>query len=286
MAIIRKLQEQKDPEINYAKDPPKPKDTGHNESNWLISYADMMTLLCVFYIMLFSMSKINTPEFEKVKKEVAEQVGAQYVSPTEDLAKNVDQLLKQSGVNDSQATVTTDGVSVSIAFRSTLFFQTMSAEILDEGKEVLKKVISGISKDKNGNNPGYKVVIEGHTDPQPIVGGLFPSNWELSSARATRVVRLFLEQGFDAKNLLAIGYADTHPVVESRNADGTWNEESLAKNRRVVLRVMLPQSDAIPWAKDDSQVPEVTRDTASLPIEQTPSVKEPQAPEALESHTQ
>lgn len=281
MAVIRKLQDKKEPEILVIRESGKKHDSGHDESNWLISYADMMTLLCVFYIMLFSMSKMNTPEFEKVKKEVAEQFGAEYKSPTQDLTQQVTQILKESGVEE-QAAVTSDGVSVSIAFHSTLFFGTMSAEISDEGKSVLQKLIAGISKGPDGKDPAYKVVVEGHTDPQQVVGGMFPSNWELSSARATRVVRLFLDQGFSAKNLLAIGYADTHPVAESRNSDGSWNMENLAKNRRVVLRVMLPESDAIPWARDDSEdrlpASVAEPEAAIVPVNQDVPVEQQAAP--------
>src|SRR3712207_9008787 len=57
----------------------------------------------------------------------------------------------------------------------------------------------------------HKIVVEGHTDSRPIISGIYPSNWELSGARAARVVRIFLEQGFPADLLTAIGYADTRP---------------------------------------------------------------------------
>jgi len=80
-------------------------------------------------------------------------------------------------------------------------------------------------------------VIEGHTDSKPVVSGQYPSNWELSSARASRVVRSFVDRGFDPKQMAALGYADTRPVEESRSPDGKWNEDSLSKNRRVVVRI-------------------------------------------------
>ena len=262
MAVIRKLDPNREdidfkpPEVNkYDRF-----NQGHDESNWLISYADMMTLLCVFYIMMFSMAKINTVEFEKMKQQVAEHFGSKYESPTEDLGKFVTNILTETGVS-KDATLTSDGVSVSIAFHSTLFFDTMSAEILAPGKEILSKVITGLDEHQKSHGKNYKIVVEGHTDSQPILGGPFPSNWELSSGRATRVIRLFLEKGFQASQLLAIGYADTQPVAESRNADGTWNLENLGKNRRVVLRVLLPEVDSIPWKVAPSGI----KDTAPQP---------------------
>ena len=247
MAVIRKFERpNSDQDLPPVRAKRNRNHQGHDESNWLISYADMMTLLCVFYIMLFSMSKVNTPEFEKVKQQVAEHFGTKYESPTEDLGKFVTQIIQEAGVA-KEVTVTSDGVSVSLAFHSTLFFGTMSAEVSNEGKLILDRIVNGLKEKQQGLGKEYKFVVEGHTDSQPVVGGPFPSNWELSSARATRVIRLFLENGFKASNLLAIGYADTQPVADSRNSDGSWNVENLGKNRRVVLRVLLPEVDTIPW---------------------------------------
>ncbi len=247
MALIRKFQTPEHP------DPPpsdlnakKRKTQDHDESNWLVSYADMMTLLCGFFIMMFSMSTVKTNDFEKVKKEVSEHFGTKYESPTEDLNQLVTQVIQENGVA-KDVTITSDGISVSLAFHSTLFFGSLSAEISAEGQQIVDRIADGLIVEQKKSGKNYKLVVEGHTDSQPVIGGPFPSNWELSSARATRVIRLFLDQGFSAQNLLAIGYADTQPVLESRKADGSWDPEALAKNRRVVLRVLLPDVDSIPW---------------------------------------
>jgi len=136
---------------------------------------------------------------------------------------------------------------VSLAFHSTLLFRSLSAEVSPEGKLILDRILLAIMEKQKLLGKEYKFVVEGHTDHQSVVGGPFPTNWELSSARATRVIRMFLEEGFKAANLLAIGYADTQPIAESRNPDGSWNEEALARNRRVVIRVLLPEVDTIPW---------------------------------------
>jgi chemotaxis protein MotB len=247
MAILRKLERPEDqlPEVPV-KRKKKKQVAPHDESNWLISYADMMTLLCVFYIMMFSMSKVNTQEFEKVKKQVAEHLGAPYKSPTEDLGKFVTQVIQENGVS-KDVTISSDGTSVSLAFHSTLFFGSSSADISNEGKLIIDRIAHGLYQEQTKLGKNYKIVIEGHTDAVPMTGVQFPSNWELSSARATRVIRLFLDDGFQAQNLLAIGYADTQPIAESRNSDGSWNSENLAKNRRVIMRVLLPEIDSIPW---------------------------------------
>ena len=203
----------------------------------------------------FSMSEVKTNEFEKVKKQVAEHFGTKYESPTEDLGRFMTNVIQEAGVQ-KDTSIYSDGVSVSIVFHSTLFFNSLSAEISAEGEGILKKIIANLNEKQKQLNKQYKIVVEGHTDSQPVIGGPFPSNWELSGSRATRVVRMFIDQGFLAPNLLAIGYADTQPVAASRNPDGTWNEANLAKNRRVVLRVLLPEVDSIPWSgKVDPNAP-------------------------------
>ena len=218
----------------------------HDESNWLISYADLMTLLCVFYILMFSMSKVDTAEFEKVKKQVSENFGVEYKPPTEALGKFVTQIIQEGGV-EKDVSITSDGVSVSLAFHSTLLYGSSSADISDEGKKIIERISNSLLENQKKLGKNYKIVVEGHTDSQPVLSGPFPSNWELSSSRATQVIRLFLANGFLAQNILAIGYADTQPIAESRNPDGTWIIENLAKNRRVILRVLLPEVDTIPW---------------------------------------
>jgi chemotaxis protein MotB len=252
MAVIRKFEktpdeESKSPRVLKSLKRKAKYSKSHDESNWLISYADMMTLLCVFYIMMFSMSKVNTQEFEKVKQQVAEHFGSKYESPTADLGKFVTQVVQENGVA-KDVMIASDGVGVTLAFHSTLFFNSMSAEISDEGHLLIDRLAHGLYQQQVKIGKNYKIVVEGHTDAQPILGGPFPSNWELSSARATRVIRLFLEDGFDAQNLLAIGYSDTKPLADSKNPDGSWNLENLAKNRRVIIRVLMPDVDSIPWS--------------------------------------
>ena len=252
-----------------------------DESNWLVSYADMMTLLCGFFIMLFSISKIDEPKFEKVKESVAKSFGGKYVPQTDDAARFLTHLLFETGL-EKEATITTDSSGVSIVFQSTAFFDTLSSELRTEGKTILNRLIDGVMTREKIEKKKFKVVVEGHTDNRPVLGGIYPSNWELSSARAARVVRLFLEKGFRAEHLTAIGYADTRPVLPSRTLASApavnppdaptaapsapaapvaaneapvgppalpshQEELELARNRRVVVRILDSRSEAIPF---------------------------------------
>jgi len=222
---------------------------GHDESNWLVSYADMMTLLCGFFIMLFSMAKMDTPQYDSFKESIVKQFGGEYTSPTKEMAKFATEVIQELGL-ESTTTIKSDSAGISIVFESTVFFETLSADVSAEGRRILTKLIESIKARQIANAKTYKIVVEGHTDERPIVSGIYPSNWELSGARAARVVRMFLEDGFSSDHLTAIGYADTHPTAVARSPTGVWDEKALAKNRRVVLRILEPKVDAIPYPEE------------------------------------
>jgi len=117
---------------------------------------------------------------------------------------------------------------------SSAFFDVGSATLNDSGKAILRDIAVNIKTDRY--RP-YQVTVEGHTDDSPIRTPQFPSNWELSTARAAAVVRFFIEDGVDTKRLRAAGYADTFPVAPNRAADGAPIPENQARNRRVVIKL-------------------------------------------------
>jgi chemotaxis protein MotB len=117
---------------------------------------------------------------------------------------------------------------------SAAFFSSGNATISASGKTILTDVAGTLKSDTYA---GWHFTIEGHTDDMPISTPQFQSNWELSTARAAAVVRFFLEQGIPANKLSAAGYADTFPLVPNRNADGTVIPDNQARNRRVVIRL-------------------------------------------------
>ncbi len=217
-----------------------------DESNWLVSYADMMTLLCGFFIMLFSMSKLDEPKYEKMKEAVAKEFGGEYKSEAKELANFMTQVIQEAGL-EKETIVRTSPGGISMIFSSTVFFDTLSADVSVPGKNVLDLLLGRLSERQKVAAKNYKIVVEGHTDGRPVLGGNFPSNWELSGSRAARVVRLFLDKGFAPENLAAIGYADTRPEVPHRTPAGTLDETALSKNRRVVIRVLDPKVDSIPY---------------------------------------
>lgn len=131
-------------------------------------------------------------------------------------------------------------------FRSQVFFETLSAEISPSGKRVLEELAIVLREREKFEKRDFRFVIEGHTDARPVLGGGFPTNWELSSARAARVVRVFIDRGFEPSRMAAIGYADTRPVAPSRTSQGAWDEAALGQNRRVVVRIFHEKQDQKP----------------------------------------
>jgi flagellar motor protein MotB len=117
---------------------------------------------------------------------------------------------------------------------SEAFFDSGSASLSDAGKTILRGLLGPLTA---ALAEGYRIRVEGHTDDTPIDTPQFPSNWELSTARASAVVHFFLEQGIPAQRLRAVGYADTEPKVPNRDAAGNPIPANQAENRRVVIKL-------------------------------------------------
>lgn len=110
-----------------------------------------------------------------------------------------------------------------------LLFSSSQANLTDDGRKVLRQLLTSL-RDFNG-----EITIEGHTDSRPIATERFPSNWELSTARATAVLRFLVDEGLDSEALRAVGYADTRPLKSNDSAEGR------AANRRVELVLHEPE---------------------------------------------
>jgi flagellar motor protein MotB len=122
----------------------------------------------------------------------------------------------------------------SLEMNSAAFFDSGSATLSAQGKDILRGVAEQLKADKFKD---YQITVEGHTDDTPIATPAFPSNWELSTARAASVVRFFLAEGLASSKLRAAGYADTFPKLPNRTASGAPIPENQAQNRRVVIKL-------------------------------------------------
>ncbi|MHA3025384.1 OmpA/MotB family protein [Chromohalobacter israelensis] len=129
--------------------------------------------------------------------------------------------------------VTQSAQGLNFRIENHLLFSSSQADLTDEGRAVLRQLLDSLRAFDG------EITIEGHTDSRPIATDRFPSNWELSTARATAVLRFLVGEGLDSEALRAVGYADTRPLQSNDSAEGR------AANRRVELVLHEPEpSDA------------------------------------------
>lgn len=206
-------------------------------------YGDMVTLLLAFFVLLYSFSVIDILKFQQIMSSIqvsflGEQgIMEMAIEPTRgeivDLAVDhkfedvlvtyqvVKEYLREEGLEGLIKTrIEERGVVLEI--QDQILFDSGRAEIRGEAEELLRKVAGIIARVPN------QIIVEGHTDNVPINTAQFPSNWELSVARAVRVVRFFSErQQLPAKRFVASGYGEYQPVATNVTVAGR------AKNRRV-----------------------------------------------------
>ena len=121
--------------------------------------------------------------------------------------------------------------AVTVDLKGAIFFQLGQAELTQKAQEILGRLAGPLK------SSGHSLAVEGHTDNLPIHSPVFPSNWELSAARAAAVARYLISQGFPAEKMRVVGLADTRPVAPNTGPDGKDIPENQARNRRVTLLV-------------------------------------------------
>ena len=204
-----------------------------NDEIWLISYSDLMTLLFGFFVLMYSFALAKTgSQIETVKEGVARSFGGSYVAPMQNLqAKVKDLIIHEPVLQDVAVQKLHDGLE--ITFQSGLLFATGRAELSESAMEPIKRMAQLIAANVSDGD----IVVEGHTDDVPIRTA-FPSNWELSSARASAVLREFIKYGYDPKRLMAVGFADSQPLYPNQDENDVPIPENRERNRRVVIKVV------------------------------------------------
>jgi len=230
-----------------------------NHERWLVSYADFITLLFAFFVVMYSISSINEGKYKVISQALIGvfndperslkpiPIGDERpltIKPAEPLIKDSDQVdagLGQTSVDplktitdqvadafgdlikSNQMTVRGNELWVEIELNSALLFGSGDAMPSDIAFEIIEKVARIL---KPFANP---VHVEGFTDNLPIRTAQYPTNWELSSARAASIVRLLAMEGVSPARMASVGYGEYQPVASNDTADGR------ARNRRVVL---------------------------------------------------
>lgn len=202
------------------------------EGPWLVSYADLMTLLMGFFALISSFSSVNQEKFEKVKESASESFGGTYEMPYAGLSESLKAFLKENGL-EGQVQIITGADGVQLIFSGTMFFDSGDFHVKSDASELMKKLATKIKEEPQE----YKTLIEGHTDSVPISHPIIASNWELSGLRASRIAQIFEFNGFKKEHLTIIGWGETKPAYLEETPDGLPIVENRAKNRRVVLKI-------------------------------------------------
>jgi chemotaxis protein MotB len=212
---------------------------GHCEAKWLTTFNDMITLLMVFFVLLFSMSSLDVQHFNNFQNALQSAMGILHPgqhSPDGTIAKAGRDPSLPAGTDDVNETGRplnplhdTDGLEaeytpkgIHLTLNDNLLFKSGSARLTLKGRALLDKVVNIIGP------LGRYIRIEGHTDDVPIATHQYPSNWELSTARAISVVKHMQDDGaVPPQRLSAAGYGASKPRVANNS------KENRAKNRRV-----------------------------------------------------
>lgn len=238
----------------------KRKEKPENSERWLLTYSDLITLLMVFFVVLYSASNVNQKKYEKLANSMASaftggtgigdagtgQVAgdssddgelAPLVQSEEEklqgIEGQVDNMIKDLGLEDSVSTDIEERGLV-ISFNDRIFFDSAKADIKEDMKSKLGSLSTILNKIDN------YVRVEGHTDNLPISNTFYSSNWQLSSIRASNVVEFLVGNGgISPDRLSAVGYGEHRPI-----ADNT-TDEGRAKNRRVDILILNNKYDNI-----------------------------------------
>jgi chemotaxis protein MotB len=200
---------------------------------WMITYADMVTLLLTFFILYYSIASMNMQKFkEAIIGEEQASIGLLELLDSAEIKESIQNLtgLKSNDIlqdiqevaEETELDVETSDAKVVVRVPGASLFKPGQADLQLSARPVLDEVIRVVNK-----YPDYKIHIQGHTDDESISTERFPTNWELSAARATAVLRYFFDKGAEPERMTATGYADTFPLATNDTVPGR------AKNRRV-----------------------------------------------------
>ncbi len=203
------------------------------EGSWVLSYGDMMSLLLCFFIVIASISTVNQQALEEVSSSMAKGMKKKHTKPLKAVVDDIKKIVHEENL-EKEMSVEMGPQGAEIKFAGQSLFESAQADINTSAYPILKKVSDVLQKE---DARAYYVIVEGHTDSVPIQSEIFPSNWELSSARASSVIRYFNETGIEPKRCKAIGYADTRPETANADALGNPISSNQSKNRRVIIKL-------------------------------------------------
>lgn len=239
-------------------------DEPENHDRWMVSYADFITLLFAFFVVMYAISSVNDSKYHIVSDSLITAFGklpatpvivtegpvaAAAIKPRVIPTKRVNDGLRRERehmthiardiltvlaplVDQGKVRVTQTDRGVNVEINASVLFASGEAKLTEESSQALNAV-AAVLKDDN-----HAIQVEGHTDSAPIKNAFFPSNWELSAVRASSVVRLFIDNGVSRTRLTAVGKGETQPVADNDTPEGRL------RNRRVTVMILsgLPET--------------------------------------------
>lgn len=207
----------------------------HDEP-WLISYADMMTLLFGFFVLMYTLAASESSgSWERIRLEMSKHFGGTYADRYKDIKDDIKQLFGKEQLRE-QIKIESTPEGLKITFRSHLLFAPGRAKFSPRVEGLINATAEVVHRKHQRQK--FTLIIEGHTDDTPMRGGRFSSNWDLSSARAISMLSKFEQLNFPMKDIEVRAYGETRPVAKNRNELGEPIKDNQAKNRRVVLRLV------------------------------------------------
>ena len=228
-----------------------------NHERWLVSYADFITLLFAFFVVMYALSTVSEGKYRVLSDSLVNAFGSKALAPVapaplplplprelaprriirpgeaqgrarEQMRSIGQDILKVLGslVRNGQVKVTQSNRGISVEINASVLFASGQAQLRPESGRVLQQVARVLAATQQG------IQVEGYTDDEPISTAQFPSNWELSAARAASVVRLFIDSGVSGQRLCVVGYGPNRAIT------GNDTPEGRARNRRVTVVIL------------------------------------------------
>jgi chemotaxis protein MotB len=226
-----------------------------NHERWLVSYADFITLLFAFFVVMYALSSVSEGKYRALGDSLVNAFGRKAVEriqpaeqplprdlPPRRMIKPADPQGRQREqmrgiaqdilrvldplVRDGQVRVTQSNRGISIEINASVLFASGQAQLRPDSGRALQEVARVLAATEQS------IQVEGYTDDAPISTAQFPSNWELSAARASSVVRLFIDNGVAEPRLSVIGYGPNRSVAANDTPEGR------ARNRRVTVMIL------------------------------------------------
>lgn len=202
---------------------------GRSEESWLISYADLITNLLLFFVVLLMAANISTTKMQQIAKAMSGQETPQSL---ESIKEEIDQRIQELSMEELVRTDLADE-GLKLSLDSGLVFKLGEARIDPEMEHIIDDMLGVLTP----YSERYHFAVEGHTDSTPVTpGARYSSNWDLSALRAIAVRDRLEQSGVSRDRIRVEGYADTRPLPEEA-VSGLEPAERQARHRRVIVRV-------------------------------------------------